>query len=228
MLKNNKNTGVTERPREKIMTKGAKALSNTELIAILLCSGTQRSSVFDLSRELLKQQKSIRGILSADALELSKMHGLGPAKTAVLLAVKEICCRYLREEIFTGSFIEDPQGVYDYLQMDLGENKREFFKVILLNRANQVIHETTLFEGSVDQTAVHPREVIKYALDHYASALILVHNHPSGQLRPSDADITLTRSMHQVCKMMQLELLDHLIIGKNKVYSFKENGITFE
>lgn len=227
-MKNNENIEVTELPREKIITKGAKALSNTELFAILLRSGTKRNSVFDLSRELLRQQGSIRGVLSADAGALHRIHGLGPAKTAVLLAVKEICCRYLREEIFKGSFIEDPQGVYDYLQMDLGENKREFFKVILLNRANQVIHETTLFEGSVDQTAVHPREVIKYALDHYASALVLVHNHPSGQLKPSAADITLTKTMHQVCKTMQIELLDHLIIGKNKIYSFRENGITFE
>ena len=227
-MKINKNIITNEGPREKIMRLGAKNLSNTELFAILLSSGTRKNSVFDLSRQLLKQQGSIRGVLSADSKVLNGIHGFGPAKTALILAVKEICCRYLREDIFRGSFIEDPQGVYDFLKMDLGENKREFFKVILLNRGNQVIHEATLFEGSVSQAAVHPREVIKYALDHYASALILVHNHPSGQLIPSGNDIALTKKMHQLCQAMQLDLLDHLIIGKNKIYSFKEHGIGFE
>ncbi len=169
---------LEERPRERIFKQGAQALSDAELVALLLRNGVKGKDVLALARELLSQFGGIRGLFAEDNRSLFKVKGLGPAKVSTLLAVSEIAKRRQREEAIGKNVLRDPQAVISYLFSALRDQKREVFKVLFLNKANCVIAEKDLFHGTVDETAVHPREVVQAALDFHATGLILVHNWP--------------------------------------------------
>ncbi len=212
----------SERPRERMLNQGISALSDAELLAILLRTGVAGCDVLDLSRQILSRFKGWRGIAGASLHDLSKVKGLGLAKSSVLLAVMEIAKRQLREEVLGKNVIKDPDSVIQYLYACLRDKKREVFKVLFLSKANQVLDEKDLFHGTVDQAAVHPREVVREALEHHAASIILVHNHPSGRVQPSAEDREITRKIQAACEVVSIKVLDHIIIGDNQYFSFSE------
>lgn len=213
------------RPRERLLRLGAASLSDAELLSVLLGSGTARKNVLALSQDLLKSAGGLRRLLNGSAAFLRAQHGIGNAKISVLLSVREILTRYLREGLTGRSAVSEPQAVVDFLMCELRDRPQECFKVLLLDQANQILGEKTLFEGTVNQTVIYPRDVIKYALEHFAAGMILVHNHPSGKCEPSLDDRELTRKLASIGGEMSIKVLDHLIIGENKYYSFRENGL---
>ena len=215
----------SERPREKFWRYGAGVLSDAELIALLLRSGGRRQNALELARGLLQSFGGLRGLLGSEKKAIQAVKDLGPAKSASVLAVAELARRYLREEVIGKSYLRDPQAVVDYLVADLRDQKREVFKVLFLDKAHGVLDARTLFTGTVDRTAVHPREIIREALELHATALVLVHNHPSGRPEPSGEDCELTRRMASLGEGLSLKVLDHLIIAGNGYYSFREHGL---
>jgi len=216
---------TSERPRERLMRGEASKLSEAELIALLLRSGVRGKDAVAMGRELLNGFGGLRGLLQARPEQLKKISGLGAAKIAGLLAVSELAQRFLREEMPGRDVIRDPQTVVDYLYAVLRDRKREVFKVIFLDKANRVIGESDLFIGTIDEAAVHPREVVKAALDQSATAVILVHNHPSGRVEPSPEDRRLTDKIKAACETVSIKVLDHIIVGDNQHFSFREAGL---
>lgn len=214
-----------ERPRERLMAGEASKLSDAELLALLLRSGIRGKDAVALGRELLSRFGGLRGLLQARPEQLKKITGLGTAKIAALLAVSELAERHLREEMPGRDVIRDPQTVVDYLYAALRDRKREVFKVLFLDKANRVVSECDLFIGTIDEAAVHPREVVKAALDRHATAVILVHNHPSGRVEPSPEDRRLTDKIKAACETVSIKVLDHLIVGDNQHFSFREAGL---
>lgn len=216
---------TSERPRERLMRGEASKLSEAELIALLLRSGIRGKDAVAMGRELLSGFGGLRGLLQARPEQLKKISGLGAAKIAGLLAVSELAQRFLREEMPGRDVIRDPQTVVDYLYAALRDRKREVFKVIFLDKANRVIGDSDLFIGTIDEAAVHPREVVKAALDRFATAVILVHNHPSGRVEPSPEDRRLTDKIKSACETVSIKVLDHIIVGDNQHFSFREAGL---
>ncbi len=214
-----------ERPRERLIQNGVKSLSDAELLAILLRSGIRGKDAIALSRELLNQFGGLRGLLSVEYNKLAKVKGLGQAKIATLLSTTEIVRRKLKEDLVGKNFIRDPESVVQYLYTSLRDKKKEIFKVLFLNKANRIIGEQDLFEGTIDETAIHTREVVKTALDCHASSLILVHNHPSGRTEPSSEDKEITQKIQMACASVSIRVLDHLIVGDNQYFSFQEHGL---
>jgi DNA repair protein RadC len=216
-LQKNRNSIKTwpkhERPRELLLDKGADQVSDAGLIAILLDTGIKGKDVVSFARDLIQHFGSLRGLLHAGKSDLAKTKGLGMAKTAKLLAVMEIAKRQLKEEIIGKSYIENRQDIVDYLCLSMRDLKEEFFKVVYLNKTNIVISVEDLFRGTVDQTSVYPREVIKKAIELGASGVIFVHNHPSGSLTPSQHDVELTRRLVAACRTIDIAPLDHVIIS---------------
>lgn len=215
----------SERPRERIFSEGAASLTDAELISLLLRSGVRGKDAIMFSRELVGIGGGLRGLLTMEAARLRKICGMGPAKAASLAAVIEIARRFLREEMTGKSLIREPQSVMDYLSAALRDEKRELFKVLYLDKGNAVMAEETLFKGTVDQAAVHPREVIRAALERHACAIVLVHNHPSGRVEPSREDREITAKLKTLCGEMGIRVLDHLIIGGSGYFSFREHGL---
>ena len=185
----------SERPRERLMQGDSARLTDAELIAVLLRSGIRGKDAVALGREILTCFGGLRGLLCARPESLSRISGLGEAKCAALLAVAELSRRFLLEQVPGKDAIRDPQAVVDYLYASLRDHKREVFKVLFLNKANCVTGEADLFHGTVDEAAVHPREIVQAALERFASAVILVHNHPSGRAEPSPEDREVTRDL---------------------------------
>lgn len=215
----------SERPRERLLKHGAEALSDAELVALLLRNGAKGKDVMALARELLSQWGGIRGLFATECRSLFQIKGLGPAKISALLAVSEIAKRRQREEAIGKNVLRDPQAVISYLFSALRDQKREVFKVLFLNKANCVIAEKDLFYGTVDETAIHPREVVQAALEYHATGLILVHNHPSGRIQPSREDSEMTRKLQAACETISVRILDHIIIGDNQYFSFSEQHL---
>lgn len=214
-----------ERPRERLIEHGVQSLSDAELLAILLRSGIQGKDAITLARELLSRFGGLRGLLAVGWPELKPIKGLGQAKITTFLAATEIARRQLRQELVGKNFIRDPQSVLDYLYSSLRDKKREVFKVLFLNKTNRIIDEQDLFEGTVDETAIHPREVVKAALERQATGLILIHNHPSGRVEPSVEDREITRKLEAACAAVSIKVLDHIIVGDNQYFSFSEQGL---
>lgn len=215
----------SERPRERMRDLGIQALSDAELVAVLLRNGVRGEDALSFARNLLGKCGGLRGLFSMGWERLEKIRGLGPAKVATLLAVNEIARRKLREEILGKEVVRDPQAVVEYLYTSLRDQKKEIFKVLFLDKGNRILDEMDLFEGTVDQTAVHPREVVKIALERHATGLILVHNHPSGRVEPSSEDRMMTGKIQAALSAVGLQVLDHLIIGDNQFFSFKEHRL---
>jgi DNA repair protein RadC len=220
-LKGIKNWPKSERPRELLLEKGPESVSDAGLVAILLRIGIEGKDAVSLGRELLQHFGGLRGLLHANKKDLQKINGLGPAKVAQLLAATEIAKRQLKEQITGRTIVHGPEDVIEYLSISMADLKEEVFKVIYLNTANVVLAVEDLFKGTVDQSAVYPREIIKRAFELNASGLIFVHNHPSGDLRPSQNDLSLNRKLIEVCLAVNLTPLDHLIISPTGYTSLK-------
>ncbi|MDR9863519.1 MULTISPECIES: DNA repair protein RadC [Pseudomonas] len=215
---------AAERPREKLLEHGSGSLSDAELLAIFLRTGVTGKSAVDLARHLLNQFGSLRALLEADLVAFSKQLGLGPAKFAQLQAVLEMSRRHLAERMRKKPALENPQAVRDYLKSMLRHEPHEVFGCLFLDSKHQVLMFEALFRGSIDNTSVHPREVVKRALANNAAAVILCHNHPSGNTDPSQADRLLTKRLQKALDLIDVRVLDHFIIGDGEPLSMAECG----
>ncbi len=216
---------VDDRPREKLLAKGPAALSDAELLAIFLRIGVSGKSAVDLARDLLNEFGSLSALCAASAQELCKLPGVGPAKYAQLQAVIEMACRTLREKLSSGNALSSPSAVRDFLRLKMQSLPHEVFVALFLDSQNRVIEAEELFRGTLTQTSVYPREVVKRALYHNAGAVILAHNHPSGVAEPSHADETLTQALKQALALVDVRVLDHFIVAGGGVLSFAERGL---
>ena len=215
----------SERPRERLALAGAGNLSDAELIAILLGRGTSGSSAVDLARTLLKHFGGMRGILNAHGSELQATHGIGPGKAAILGAARECCCRYHEEKLAPGKHIASPSDSTQFLLARLRDRPHEVFCCLFMDNRHRVLAFDELFRGTIDNTTVYPREVVKQALLRNAAAVILAHNHPSGIAEPSDADRLITRRIGDALNLIDVRLLDHFVIGDGTCVSLASRGM---
>ncbi|UFS56235.1 DNA repair protein RadC [Comamonadaceae bacterium M7527] len=213
------------RPREKLHHMGAASLSDTELLALLLRTGTSQQHVLDLASAVLAQLGGLAGLLSATPKQLSTVKGLGPAKQAELCAVAELAKRATAQHLQDKPAFTQPHMVKHYLQLHLAHQPAEHFAVLFLDTAHHLLALETLFQGTINQTSVYPREVLVRALQHGAAAVILAHNHPSGCAEPSPADIHLTHTLREALRVVDVRVLDHMVVTQGKVYSMAEQGL---
>jgi DNA repair protein RadC len=216
---------LQERPRERLLAHGPGRLSDAELVAVCLRSGTRGRSAVDLARELISRFGGLAGLLAANMPALLRVKGLGDAKAAQLAAVLELARRSLRENLQAGSALTSPGAVRDYLRHALGARDHEVFVVLFLDAQHRVLSDAELFRGTLTQTSVYPREVVKAALAANAAAVILAHNHPSGVAQPSQADELLTRQLKEALALVEVKVLDHFIVAGNQTLSFAERGL---
>lgn len=221
----NKTKQTSLRPREKLLTRGASNLGDVELLAILLRTGTKGTNVIDLSQTLIYHFGSLDGLLSATPPQLKRFKGLGQAKIAELQAIMEICKRVLEHRVKTQNALTSPESTRQYLQMHFKDQERELFACLFLDTRNRAIALETLFYGSISSAAVYPREILKRALALNATAVILSHNHPSGDPEPSQADIRITKIIKQALDLIDIKCLDHMIIGRGQIVSLAEKGL---
>jgi DNA repair protein RadC len=216
---------LAERPREKLLTQGPVALSDAELLAVFLRIGSRGKTAVDLARDLLTEFDGLRGILTADRQHLCAAHGIGDAKYAQLQAVLEMARRHLGQRLRRGDPLTDPAATREYLAAALRDLRHEVFACLYLDTRHRVIAWEELFRGTLDGTSVHPREVVRQALNHNAAALIFAHNHPSGVAEPSDADRRLTRRLREALALVDIRVLDHFVVGDGETVSFAERGL---
>lgn len=216
---------VSERPREKLIELGAVALSDAELLAIFLRVGVVGKSAVDLARDLLSQFGSLNGIFAANEDELSQVHGIGSSKYVQLQAIFEMSRRALNEQLQQRDIFQSPQQVRDYLVLRLGALPREVFLVMFLDAQNRLLATEEMFSGTLTQTSVYPREVVKRSLYHNAASVIFAHNHPSGEAQQSAADEMLTAKLKQALALVDVSVLDHFIVAGNQTLSFAERGL---
>jgi DNA repair protein RadC len=216
---------LQERPRERLLALGAASLADAELLAILLRTGIKGKSAVDLARQLLGRFGSVSALLEAGSASLAETPGLGSAKLAQLQAALELVRRALSEELSSRDALSSPRAVRDYLRLVLAGREQEVFVVLLLDAQHRVIASEELFHGTLTQTSVYPREVVKCALKHNAAAVIFAHNHPSGVAEPSHADEILTRSLKAALALVDIQVLDHFIVAGSRTMSFAERGL---
>jgi DNA repair protein RadC len=216
---------AAERPREKLLDLGPKALSDAELLAIFLRVGCVGKSAVDLARELLQEYGGLRPLLEASREEFCKGLGLGSAKYAQLQAVLEMGRRHLSATMKEGDLMTTPALVRSYLSAQLRHQSREVFAVLFLDNQNRLIAYEELFYGTIDGASVYPREVAKQALAKNSAALILAHNHPSGIAEPSQADLRITRRLQDALDLVDIRVIDHMVVGDSEVISFAERGL---
>jgi DNA repair protein RadC len=214
-----------EQPREKLIDKGPQVLSDAELLAIFLRTGVPGKSAVDLARELIGEFGGLRPLLQADRKSFCSKHGLGLAKYAQLQAVLEMAGRHLRETLAKGDALTSVQDTQRYLQLRMRDYQQEVFGCLYLDNKHRVIAFEELFRGTIDSASVYPREIVKRALQHNAAALILAHNHPSGDPQPSAADKLITAKIKAALGLVDIRVLDHCIIGDDRCVSFAEMGI---
>ena len=215
---------VSERPRERLLAQGAAALTDAELVAVLLRSGVRGKSAVELGRELLGHFNGLGGLLGAGD-DLASVKGLGVAKRAQLVAAVELARRSLLEQLRHGALLTSPGAVRDYLRLALAERPHEVFVCIWLDAQHRVIGLEEPFRGTLTQTSVYPREIVKAALATNAAAVIFAHNHPSGAAQPSQADELLTRNLRDALALVEVRVLDHFIVAGNQAISFAERGL---
>jgi len=215
---------ASERPREKLLERGADSLSEAELLAIFLRTGVKGRSAVDLARQMLSHFGGLRALLSASQEEFCAMPGMGPAKYAQLQATLAMARRHLGKALERGKPLTDPAATRKYLQARFRDLPHEVFACLYLDNRNRVIAFEDLFRGTIDGASVHPREVVRAALKHNAAALIFAHNHPSGVAEPSDADRRLTRRLADALALVDIRVLDHFVVGDGEVVSFAERG----
>ncbi len=214
-----------ERPREKLLARGAQMLSDAELLAIFLRTGCKGKSAVDLARDLLLRFGGLRQLLESSHDNFCQAHGLGTAKYAQLQAVLEMSRRHLAASLGTRQSLTSSTAVKDYLRSMLRHRQSEVFVGLFLDSQHQLIACDELFQGTIDGASVYPREVVKHALRHNAAAIIFAHNHPSGIAEPSDADRAITHRLKEALNLVDIRTLDHLIVGDNSVVSFAERGL---
>ncbi len=214
-----------ERPRERLIRHGPDRLSNSELIAILLRTGTRRQNALALADRLLAQFDSLVGLFSASHEELQKVEGIGPAQAAVIMAAFELAKRLSESRMELKDVISTPRDAAQMVLRELSFADKEHFVIIMLNTKNRVIAKKVISIGHLNASIVHPREMFKEAIRRSSAAVILVHNHPSGDLTPSQEDIATTERLKQVGELLGIEVLDHLIVGDNRYFSFREQGL---
>lgn len=214
-----------ERPRERLLRDGPQSLSDAELLAIFLRTGVRGKSAVDLARELLQRFGSLRRLLGAQRASFCAAPGLGSAKYAQLQAVLEMGRRHLYEQFERGSPLLSPQHTAQFLQARLRDHPYEVFAVLFLDNRHRVLAFEELFRGTIDGASVHPREVVRRALQHNAAAVILSHNHPSGVNEPSEADQRITLRLRDALALVDVRLLDHLIVGDGDCCSLAERGM---
>ena len=214
-----------ERPRERLLEQGAHALSDAELLAIFLRVGVRGKSAVDLARQLIAHFGSLNRLFAASVVEFSQIPGMGPAKFVQLQAVIEMSRRALGEQMKRSDTLTTPDAVRDFLRLQLSGLAHEVFFALWLDAQNRLIAAEELFRGTLTQTSVYPREVVKRALAHNAAAAVLAHNHPSGVCEPSAADQALTRELKQALALIDVRVLDHFIVaGQGPPLSFAERG----
>jgi DNA repair protein RadC len=214
-----------ERPREKLLARGAAALSDAELLAIFLRTGIPGHSAVDLARDLLTRYGGLRHLLEADEASFCEGPGLGMAKYVQLQAVMEMARRYLEETLQRGDALQSVADTRRYLTAKLRHEPHEVFGCLFLDNRHRVIHFEKLFQGTIDGASVHPRHVVKRALHHNAAAVILAHNHPSGVAEPSRADEQITLRLKEALALIDVRVLDHFIVGDGESISFAERGL---
>jgi DNA repair protein RadC len=214
-----------ERPREKLLERGAQALSDAELLALLLGSGTRGKSAVELARKLISEFGSLRNLLTAEAARCLAQTGIGPARYAILNAAIELARRHFREALRLGPALTAPEATRNFLLAQLRDRPYEVFCCLYLDNRHRLIAFEELFRGTIDRAGVHPREVLRQTLMHNAAAVILAHNHPSGVLEPSQADELITRRLRDALALVDVRVLDHVIIGDGHCYSFSEHGL---
>lgn len=216
---------AAERPREKLIARGAEALSDAELLAIFLRTGIVGKTAVDLAREMLSTFGSLNALIAADETAFCAIPGMGPAKYVQLQAVVEMARRALGEKLERGDVFNSPAAVRHYLQLKLRPLPHELFVAIFLDAQHRLIAMEELFRGTLSQTSVFPREIVKRALFHNAAAVLLAHNHPSGVAESSQADRQLTQTLKHTLELIDVRVLDHFIVGADQVFSFAEHGM---
>jgi DNA repair protein RadC len=212
------------RPREKLLSKGVKVLSDAELLAIFLRTGVAGTSAIELAAELLEKFSGLSLLLNADVKQFCAIKGLGPAKYCQLHATLELTKRYLEEQLESEQVFNRPQQVENFLAVQMSGYQREVFSIMLLNSQHRLLGYHELFYGTIDSATIHPREVVRLALEKNAAAVIAAHNHPSGAAKPSPADIATTKQLQSALELFDIRLLDHFIIGRGEVSSLAQLG----
>jgi DNA repair protein RadC len=220
-----KDLPAAARPREKLLAHGAASLADAELLALLLRTGVKGVGVLQLAQGVLAQFGGFAGLLHAQVADLGRVKGLGPAKRAELAAVVEMARRSLVQRLRDAPVFDAPQAVKDYAQLQLGGLAYESFMVLFLDTQHRLLQADEMFRGTLNQTSVYPREMVKRALAHNAGAVILAHNHPSGLAEPSRADEFLTQSLKNALALVDVRVLDHVVVGRGAVVSFAERGL---
>lgn len=214
----------TERPRERLLTRGAASLSDAELVAVLLRTGIPGKSAVDLARQMIGEFGGLAGLLSAGPA-LGRIKGLGAAKSAQFIAALELARRSIDEGLRQGTALTSPAAVRDYLRLALASHEHEVFVCLWLDAQHKVIAIEQPFRGTLTQTSVYPREIVKAALSANAAAVIFAHNHPSGVAQPSQSDELLTRNLKEALALVDVKVLDHFIVAGNQAISFAERGL---
>ena len=213
------------RPREKLLHRGPQSLTDAELLAIFLRTGVKGYSAVDLAEKLIADFGSVSALLAANQAEFTQSHGLGIAKYAQLQAVMELASRHFNERLKRGDALTDTASVKRYLSAQIKNPSRELFYVLFLDNQHRLISGETLFTGTLSEAAIYPREVLKRVLALDAAAVILAHNHPSGLVDPSQADLDITMKIRKALDLVDVRLLDHMIVGNGEVLSFAERGL---
>ena len=220
-----KDLPVAARPREKLLAQGAAALADAELLALLLRTGIRGRGVLQLAQQVLDEFQGFGGLMHAGAAELKRVKGLGPAKRSELVAVMEMARRALAGQLAATPVFDSPAMVKDYVGLKLAHLPHEVFAVLFLDSQHRLLALEEMFRGTLNQTSVYPREVLRRALAHNAGAVILAHNHPSGLAEPSRADEFLTQTLKSALALVDVRVLDHLVVGRGQVVSFAERGL---
>ena len=220
-----KDLPANARPREKLLAHGPAALADVELIALLLRTGLPGLSVLQLAQGMLDSFGGLTGLLNASAEDMKRVKGLGPAKRAEMAAVLELARRSLAREFEQAPLFDTPAKVKEYLRLQIGAREHEVFVVVFLDSQSRLIRLEEMFRGSLAQTSVYPREVVRRALELHAASVILAHNHPSGAAEPSRADEFLTQTLVAALRLVDIRVLDHLVVGRSDVVSFAERGL---
>jgi DNA repair protein RadC len=220
-----KDLPADQRPREKLLARGATALVDAELLALLLRTGFKGTGVMAFAQNVLDQVGGFTGLLNTEPAALQRIKGLGPAKRAVLLAVMEMARRALAQPLQQAPVFETPNALKDYVALHLGGRTYEVFAVLFLDTQHRLLKLEEMFQGTLAQTSVYPREVVRRALALNASAVVVAHNHPSGVAEPSRADVYLTQSLKAALALVDMHLLDHFVVGQGQVLSMREKGL---
>lgn len=225
MLPENVPDGHRRRLRERFIKGGLEGFADYEVVELLLSLGTPRKDCKPQAKEAIKKFKNLRGVLSASMAELQQIDGIGPHSAFGIKLMHDVAGEYLKEQIIDKPYFQSSQQIYEYLYHSMRDLKNEVFKVIYLTSQNQIIDTSDLFEGTINSAAVAPRKIVEQALAHHAAALIFAHNHPTGICDPSKSDKDITRDLVFAAGTVQIKVLDHIIIGNNRYFSFAGEGL---